>query len=158
MPTSLVSSYAQSNWLIDKTRLGQRLPPRVVLHDLWKVQPSELEEAQNDATIIALDDQCRASVGIVTGGEMRRESYSNHFANAVNGIDIDNPGEAIDRTGAAVPVESPELVASRIEEALKYMSPARLVVAPDCGMKYLSRDVAFAKLSNMVAGRNLVAG
>lgn len=90
-----------------------------MLHDLWKVQPSALEEAQNDATIIALDDQRRASVDIVTDGEMRRESYSNRFANAVNGIDIDNPGEAIDCTGAAVPVESPELVASRIEEALK---------------------------------------
>ena len=125
---------------------------------MWKVQPSELEEAQNDALIIVLDDQRTASVDIVTDGEMRRESYSNRFANAVNGIDIDNPGEAIDRTGAAVPVESPELVASRIEVALKYMSPARLVVAPDCGMKNLSRDVAFARLSNMVAGRNLVAG
>jgi len=104
LPTSLVGSYAQPDWLIDKSRLGQRLPPRVVLHDLWKVASADLEEAQNDATIIALDDQQRAGVDIVTDGEMRRESYSNRFANALNGIDIDSPGEAMDRTGAAVPV------------------------------------------------------
>jgi len=104
LPTSLVGSYAQPDWLIDKARLGQRLPPRVVLHDLWKVAATDLLEAQNDATLIALDDQRRAGVDIVTDGEMRRESYSNRFANALEGIDIDNPGEAIDRTGKAVPV------------------------------------------------------
>ncbi len=87
MPTSLVRSYAQPVWLIDKTRLGQGLRPRVVSHDLWKVQLSALEEAQNDALIIVPDDQRRASVDIVTDGEMRRGSYSNRFANAVNGID-----------------------------------------------------------------------
>lgn len=104
LPTSLVGSYAQPEWLIDKTRLGQRLPPRVVLQDLWKPQPTDLAEAQNDATLIALQDQHRAGVDIVTDGEMRRESYSNRFANALTGIDLDNPGEAIDRTGKAVPV------------------------------------------------------
>jgi methionine synthase II (cobalamin-independent) len=86
MPTSLVSSYAQPVWLIDKTRLGQGLRPRVVSHDLWKVQLSALEEAQNDATIIVPDDQRRASVDIVTDGEMRRGSYSNRFAKAVMGL------------------------------------------------------------------------
>ena len=104
LPTSLVGSYAQPNWLIDKARLGQRLPPRVILDELWKISTNDLEEAQNDATIIALDDQRRAGVDIVTDGEMRRESYSNRFANALDGIDIDHPGEAIDRTGKAVPV------------------------------------------------------
>ncbi|XOV82779.1 MAG: 5-methyltetrahydropteroyltriglutamate--homocysteine methyltransferase [bacterium] len=104
LPTSLVGSYAQPNWLIDKSRLGARLPPRVILHELWKPAPQDLEEAQNDATLIALDDQQRAGVDIVTDGEMRRESYSNRFANALEGVDIDHPGAAIDRTGKQVPV------------------------------------------------------
>ncbi|MBQ76266.1 MAG: 5-methyltetrahydropteroyltriglutamate--homocysteine methyltransferase [Gammaproteobacteria bacterium] len=332
MPTSLVGSYAQPNWLIDKDRLGQRLPPRVLLHELWRVEPERLEEAQNDATIIALIDQHYAGVDIVTDGEMRRESYSNRFANVLDGIDIDHPGEAIDRTGKPVPVpkvvgpisrreaveapfvdflkahtdrpikitlpgpftmaqqaqndyypdgaslalvyaevvneelkdlfaagidivqldepyvqarpdaareyaveaidralegatgptvlhvcfgygkhvdnkpdgyaflteldackaneisvecaqprlkmeilqglpskkihvgvidlrdqsiETPEIVAGRIEAALEYVPAERMVIAPDCGMKYLPRDIAFKKLSNMVKGRNL---
>ena len=104
LPTSLVGSYAQPNWLIDRQRLGQRLPPRVLLHELWSVPRVNLEEAQNDATVIALKDQHRAGVDIVTDGEMRRESYSNRFSNALAGVDIDNPGEAMDRTGAMVPV------------------------------------------------------
>lgn len=104
LPTSLVGSYAQPNWLIDKSRLGQRLPPRVILDELWKPATEVLEEAQNDATLIALTDQHEAGVDIVTDGEMRRESYSNRFANSLAGVDIDNPGEAIDRTGKAVPV------------------------------------------------------
>jgi 5-methyltetrahydropteroyltriglutamate--homocysteine methyltransferase len=333
MPTSLVGSYAQPNWLIDKDRLGHRLPPRVLLNELWHVPAERLTEAQNDATIIALDDQHRAGVDIVTDGEMRRESYSNRFANALDGVDIDALGEAIDRTGKPVPVprvvgpiarrepveapfieflkahtdkpikitlpgpftmaqqaqndyypdegslalayadavnqelrdlfaagvdivqldepyvqarpeaareyaveaidraldgasgttalhvcfgygkhvadkpdgyafleelddcladevslecaqpclkmdllqllpskrvhvgvldlrdvavESPEVVAERIRAALEYLPSERLIVAPDCGMKYLPRDVAFAKLTNMVRGRDIV--
>mgnify|MGYP001172230485 CR=1 FL=1 len=335
LPTSLVGSYAQPDWLIDKSRLGQCLPPRVILHELWRVSKSNLVEAQNDATVVALNDQHRAGVDIVTDGEMRRESYSNRFANALDGIDIDNPGEAIDRTGKTVPVprvtgkvsrrepvevrfveflkshtdkpikltlpgpftmsqqaqndfyaddaelamayaeavneelkdlfgagidivqldepyvqarpeaarnyalpaidralagargttvlhvcfgygkhvadkpdgyafleeldgcladeisiecaqpalkmhlleglpskkihvgvidlrdtgiETPETVAARIEAALEFMPEDRLVVAPDCGMKYLAREVAYGKLSNMVKGRDLVLG
>ena len=104
LPTALVGSYAQPSWLIDRSRLGQRLPPRVLLNELWQLPSGQLEEAQNDATIIALEDQHRAGVDIVTDGEMRRESYSNRFANALDGVDIDNPGQAIDRTGKAVPV------------------------------------------------------
>lgn len=104
LPTSLVGSYAQPNWLIDKSRLGERLPPRVILHELWKPGSDDLEEAQNDATLVALEDQHRAGVDIVTDGEMRRESYSNRFANALEGVDIDTPGEATDRTGKQVPV------------------------------------------------------
>ncbi len=104
LPTSLVGSYAQPGWLIDKTRLGMRLPPRVVLHELWKPAAEDLEEAQNDATLLALHDQMRAGVDIVTDGEMRRESYSNRFANSLDGVDIDHPGEAMDRTGKMVPV------------------------------------------------------
>ena len=76
----------------------------MLLHELWSVPRAHLEEAQNDATVIALEDQHRAGVDIVTDGEMRRESYSNRFSNALAGVDIDNPGEAMDRTGAMVPV------------------------------------------------------
>lgn len=333
LPTSLVGSYAQPDWLIDKDRLGQRLPPRILLNALWKPSEQDLEEAQNDATLLALRDQERAGVDIATDGEVRRESYSNRFANALSGIDLDKPGEAVDRTGKTVPVprvvgevrrvkavetpyirflkdnthcllkitlpgpftmaqqaqnefyadkadlamayaaavneevldlfaagvdivqidepyvqarpeeaaeyalpaidralagatgptalhvcfgygkhvadkpagyafleplngsavdeisiecaqpklkmdllslvpdkrvhvgvldlrdtqaETPEVVADRIRAALEHISPRRMVVAPDCGMKYLSRDIAFEKLRNMVLGRNMV--
>ncbi len=104
LPTGLVGSYSQPGWLIDRQRLGERLPPRVLLGALWRVAPDDLEEAQNDATVLALQDQHRAGVDIVTDGEMRRESYSNRFSNALRGVDIDNPGEALDRTGRMVPV------------------------------------------------------
>ena len=104
MPTTIVGSYPQPDWLIDRTRLKSRLPPRVRAADLWNMQGALLEEAQNDATIIALRDQELAGIDILGDGEMRRESYSNRLANALSGIDIDNPGTALDRTGAANPV------------------------------------------------------
>lgn len=104
LPTTLVGSYAQPDWLIDRARLGERLPPRVRAAELWRIDPEQLEEAQNDATILALHDQERAGIDILTDGEMRRESYSNQFANALEGVDLDNPGMAIDRTGKEVPV------------------------------------------------------
>ena len=104
LATSLVGSYAQPDWLIDRARLDERLPPRVRARELWRIAPEHLEEAQDDATALAVADQLRAGVDIVTDGEMRRESYSNRFANALEGIDLDRPGEAMDRTGKPVPV------------------------------------------------------
>lgn len=104
LPTTLVGSYAQPDWLIDRARLGERLPPRVRAAELWRIGPKQLEEAQNDATVLALHDQERAGIDILTDGEMRRESYSNRFANALEGVDLDDPGTAIDRTGKEVPV------------------------------------------------------
>jgi 5-methyltetrahydropteroyltriglutamate--homocysteine methyltransferase len=104
IPTSLVGSYAQPSWLIDRDRLRERFPPRVRATELWRVDPGYLEEAQDDATRVAIDDQQRAGLDIVTDGEMRRESYSNRFATALEGVDIDNPGTALDRTGHANPV------------------------------------------------------
>jgi len=104
LPTCLVGSYSQPNWLIDRARLGDRLPPRVRARELWRVAPEFLEEAQDDAAVLALVDQHRAGVDIVTDGEVRRESYSNIFATALEGVDLDRPGEAIDRTGKPVPV------------------------------------------------------
>jgi 5-methyltetrahydropteroyltriglutamate--homocysteine methyltransferase len=102
--TSLVGSYAQPDWLIDRGRLRDRFPPRVRALELWRVDPAYLEEAQDDATRIAIADQERAGLDIVTDGEMRRESYSNRFATALEGVDIDNPGTALDRSGHPNPV------------------------------------------------------
>lgn len=104
LPTTIVGSYPQPEWLIDRAALKSRLPPRVRALELWKVSANDLEQAQNDASILAIRDQERAGIDIVGDGEMRRESYSNRLATALSGIDIDNPGTAIDRTGAANPV------------------------------------------------------
>jgi 5-methyltetrahydropteroyltriglutamate--homocysteine methyltransferase len=104
LPTTLVGSYSQPDWLIDRARLGERLPARVRARELWRIPPEHLEEAQDDATVVALRDQERAGIDIVTDGEMRRESYSNRFANALAGIDPEDPGRAVDRTGREVPV------------------------------------------------------
>jgi 5-methyltetrahydropteroyltriglutamate--homocysteine methyltransferase len=103
-PTSLVGSYAQPEWLIDRKKLAGRFPPRVRARELWRVAPEYLDQAQDDATIIAIRDQERAGLDIITDGEMRRESYSNRFATALDGVDIDNPGSALDRSGHPNPV------------------------------------------------------
>ncbi len=103
-PCTLVGSYAQPDWLIDKQKLGSRFPPRTRALELWRVPPEFLEEAQDDATRLAILDQEQAGLDIVTDGEMRRESYSNRFATALDGIDIDNPGTALDRSGETVQV------------------------------------------------------
>src|SRR6266487_214901 len=99
LPTSLVGSYAQPDWLIDRKKLAGRFPPRVRARELWRVAPEFLEEAQNDATLLAIRDQERAGLDIITDGEQRRESYSNRFATALAGIDLDNPGKTPNRTG-----------------------------------------------------------
>jgi 5-methyltetrahydropteroyltriglutamate--homocysteine methyltransferase len=104
LPTSLVGSYPQPEWLIDRSKLAGRFPPRTRAKELWRVAPDFLEEAQNDATILAIRDQERAGLDIITDGEIRRESYSNRFATALDGVDIDNPGTALDRSGHPNPV------------------------------------------------------
>lgn len=104
LPTSLVGSYAQPEWLIDRKKLAGRFPPRVRAKELWRVAPEFLDQAQDDATLLAIRDQERAGLDIVTDGEMRRESYSNRFATALEGVDIDNPGTALDRSGHPNPV------------------------------------------------------
>jgi 5-methyltetrahydropteroyltriglutamate--homocysteine methyltransferase len=102
--TTVVGSYPQPDWLIDRERLGDRLPPRVRARELWRVPEPFLEEAQDDATRIAVQEMERAGVDVVTDGEMRRESYSNRFATALDGVDVDKPGVALDRTGHENPV------------------------------------------------------
>jgi len=103
LPTSLVGSYPQPEWLIDRAKLSNQVP-RVRAEDLWLVAGDKLEAAQDDATLLAIRDQERAGLDIITDGEQRRESYSNRFALALDGIDADRPGTTLSRTGKPVPV------------------------------------------------------
>src|SRR6187397_2452954 len=103
-PTSLVGSMPQPDWLIDRQKLAGRFPPRVRVKELWRVQPEFLEQAYDDATLIAIRAQEEAGLDIITDGEIRRESYSNRFATALEGVDLDNPGTALDRSGHPNPV------------------------------------------------------
>jgi len=94
-----VGSYAQPDWLINRDKLGKQMPPRIRAADLWRVAEEWLEQAQDDATLLAIRDQERAGLDILTDGEMRRESYSNRFATALDGLDLDNPGKIVSRSG-----------------------------------------------------------
>jgi len=102
--TSVVGSYPQPDWLVDRNLLGSRLPPRTRALEIWRVAPEYLEQAQDDATVLAIRDLERAGIDIITDGEIRRESYSNRFATALDGMDLDHPGTALDRTGHPNPV------------------------------------------------------
>lgn len=104
LPTTVVGSYPQPDWLIDRDNLRSRLPPRVRAREIWRVAEPFLDQAQDDATLIAIRDMERAGIDIISDGEMRRESYSNRMATALSGIDIDKPGTALDRTGHPNPV------------------------------------------------------
>jgi len=104
LPTTLVGSYAQPDWLINREMLSKRMPPRVRASELWRVAPEWLEQAQDDATLLAIREQERAGLDILTDGEMRRESYSNRFATALEGLDLDNPGTILSRSGRSVSV------------------------------------------------------
>ena len=98
LPTTLVGSYPQPEWLIDRKRLAEIVPPRARARELWRMEGALLDEAQDDATILAIRDQERAGIDVVTDGEMRRESYSNRFATALDGMDSDNPAQVPART------------------------------------------------------------
>src|SRR4051794_7396558 len=104
MLTSLVGSYPQPEWLLDREKLRGRQPPRIRAADFWRIEERFLEEAQDAATLAAIRDQENAGLDIVTDGEIRRESYSNRVATALGGIDVDNPGETLDRNGKPFPV------------------------------------------------------
>src|SRR4051812_15511932 len=99
IPTTVVGSYPQPSWLIDRAKLGSKVP-RVREPEIWRIAPELLEQAQDDATLLAIRDMEQAGIDIISDGEMRRESYSNRFATALEGVDIDNPGTTINRTGA----------------------------------------------------------
>ncbi|HTA44593.1 MAG TPA: hypothetical protein VK789_19230 [Bryobacteraceae bacterium] len=102
LPTSLVGSYPQPDWLINREMLSKRMPPRVRACELWRVAEEYLEPAQDDATRLAIRDQERAGLDILTDGESRRESYSNRFATALDGMDLDNPGKILSRSGQQI--------------------------------------------------------
>src|SRR6201993_2213991 len=103
LPTTVVGSYPQPEWLVDRAMLSKSVP-RTRMHDMWRLPEQHLEEAQDDATIVAIRDMERAGIDIVTDGEIRRESYSNRFATALEGMDLEHPGTALDRTGHPNPV------------------------------------------------------
>jgi 5-methyltetrahydropteroyltriglutamate--homocysteine methyltransferase len=103
-PTTIVGSYPQPEWLIDRKKLAGRFPPRVRAKELWRIPAEYLEEAWQDATLLAIRAQERAGLDIISDGEIRRESYSNRVATALDGVDLDNPGEALDRSGHPNPV------------------------------------------------------
>ncbi len=102
--TAVVGSYPQPDWLIDRALLTKMMAPRVRVHEVWRIPPERLEQAQDDATIVAIREQERAGIDIITDGEIRRESYSNRFANALDGIDRLRVGEIVGRTGNKIPV------------------------------------------------------
>ena len=127
LETTVVGSYPQPNWLIDRAKLGSKVP-RVRAPEIWRIEEKYLEEAQDDATLIAIRDMERAGIDIITDGEMRRESYSNRFATALEGVDIQNPGTTINRTGA-------RSVVPRIAGPIKRRSPAEVRDKPGLGGK-----------------------
>ena len=104
LPTMIVGSLPQPDWLIDRERLGHQFPPRVRASELWRIPAPFLQEAQDDATLLAVRAQEEAGLDVVTDGEIRRESYSNHFATALDGIDLDRPGTVRNRSGIDIPV------------------------------------------------------
>jgi 5-methyltetrahydropteroyltriglutamate--homocysteine methyltransferase len=118
-PTTIVGSYPQPEWLIDRAKLAGRFPPRVRARELWRLQEPWLSQAQDDATLLAIRAQEDAGLDIVSDGEIRRESYSNRFATALEGVDLDNPGTALDRSGHANPVP-------RIVGRIKRMRPVEV--------------------------------
>lgn len=101
-PCTIVGSLPQPEWLIDRAKLAGQFPPRTRAKELWRVEPEHLSDAQRDAVRLAVAAQEEAGLDIIGDGEINRESYSNHFANALDGIDLDNPGEALDRSGEPV--------------------------------------------------------
>jgi 5-methyltetrahydropteroyltriglutamate--homocysteine methyltransferase len=104
LQTTVVGSYPQPEWLVDRSLLGSRLPPRTRALEVWRLPPELMEQAQDDATRLAILDMERAGIDVITDGEIRRESYSNRFATALEGMDLENPGVALDRTGHPNPV------------------------------------------------------
>jgi len=103
LPTTVVGSYPQPDWLVDRELLSKGVP-RTRLQALWRIHEDHLEQAQNDATVLAIRDMERAGIDIITDGEIRRESYSNRFANALEGIDDEQPAIVISKAGLETPV------------------------------------------------------
>ena len=159
LPTALVGSYPQPEWLIDRASLAKQMPPRVRARELWRIAPEHLEQAQDDATLLAIRDQERAGLDIVTDGEQRRESYSNRFATALDGIDLDNPGKTPNRSGgfATVPrvvgpirrrhpveVRDAQFLRSNSDRTIKMTVPGPFTMAQQCEDQYYRDEEALA--------------
>ena len=159
LPTSLVGSYAQPDWLIDREKLAGRFPPRTRARELWRIAPEYLAQAQDDATLVAIREQEEAGLDIVTDGEIRRESYSNRFATALDGVDIDNPGTALDRSGHpnpvprivgknsrrhAVEVEDVEFLRSHTDRMIKMTVPGPFTITQQAQSDFYDNEVDLA--------------
>jgi 5-methyltetrahydropteroyltriglutamate--homocysteine methyltransferase len=157
--TTVVGSYPQPDWLIDRDRLRDRLPPRVRAAELWRVGPHLLAQAQDDATIVAIRDLERAGLDVITDGEIRRESYSNHFATALEGVDLDHPGEIVERTGKPnaaprivgpirrlrpVQVDDVAFLRAHTDRAIKITVPGPFTMTQQCEDDYYDDDRALA--------------
>jgi 5-methyltetrahydropteroyltriglutamate--homocysteine methyltransferase len=165
-PTTLVGSYPQPEWLIDRERLAGRFPPRVRALELWRIPQAYLQEAQDDATLMAIKAQEEAGLDIVSDGEIRRESYSNLFATALEGVDIDNPGTALDRSGHpnpvprvvgkirrkhAVGVRDLEFLLSHTTRPVKVTVPGPFTMSQQAQIDYYDGDRRLAALDYAVA-------
>ncbi|HKX10961.1 MAG TPA: 5-methyltetrahydropteroyltriglutamate--homocysteine methyltransferase [Stellaceae bacterium] len=159
VPTTVVGSYPQPDWLIDRGALATQAPPRIRLETLWRVAKPWLDQAQDDATVLAIRDLERAGVDIVSDGEMRRESYSNRFATALDGVDIDRPGEARTRTGKiqlvprvvgpirrrhAVEVRDVEFLRHNTDRRIKITLPGPFTMAQQAKDEHYKDEAALA--------------
>jgi 5-methyltetrahydropteroyltriglutamate--homocysteine methyltransferase len=160
-PSTIVGSYPQPDWLIDRDKLSKQFPPRTRARELWRIDEPLLNAAQNDATRLAILDQERAGLDIVSDGEIRRESYSNHFATALDGVDLDNPGQALDRSGEpvfvprivgpisrkhAVGIEDLKFLRANTDRMVKFTVPGPFTMSQQAQNDYYSsnRDAALA--------------
>jgi 5-methyltetrahydropteroyltriglutamate--homocysteine methyltransferase len=159
LPTSIVGSLPQPDWLIDRDRLSHQFPPRVRARELWRVSPEFLAEAQDDATLVAIRSQEEAGLDIVTDGEIRRESYSNHFATALEGVDIDQPGQVLNRSGKPIPVprvvgdirrpapidaDDVRFLRAHTDRAVKFTVPGPFTMAQQAQNEHYADDRALA--------------
>jgi 5-methyltetrahydropteroyltriglutamate--homocysteine methyltransferase len=161
MLTSLVGSYPHPEWLVDKAKLRSILPPRVRAREIWRIDPAYLEEAQDAAALVVIRDQEQAGLDIITDGEVRRESYSNYFVGALEGIDLDNPGSVPDRNGNPMPVprvtgpirrkrpvqvRDVEFLRAHTDRTVKVTVPGPFTMAAQAQNDFYEhpRDVAFA--------------
>ena len=159
LPTTVVGSFPQPDWLVDREQLQTRLPPRVRAREIWRVAEPYLEQAQDDATLLAIQAMERAGVDVITDGEIRRESYSNHFATALDGVDLDHPGQVVGRTGRPtlvprivgpirrrhpVEVRDVEFLRANTDRRVKMTVPGPFTMAQQAQDDYYADDRAMA--------------
>jgi 5-methyltetrahydropteroyltriglutamate--homocysteine methyltransferase len=162
LPTTVVGSYPQPDWLIDRQRLNHNKVPRVRAPEMWRFSGELLELAQNDATILAIRDMERAGIDVITDGEIRRESYSNHFATALEGIDFEKPAEIIGRgnrstfvprvvarisRGRPVEVRDVEFLRANTDRTIKITLPGPFTMAQQAKNEFYADDADDADMA-----------